>query len=114
METKSVALFDCPHCVDDFAFDYERIKNLGFRRRVMVRCPGCGNVIEVVMKGYQVIHNCDPAAYKQGEIVEILPPDRKTPSLLHMVDSQKQIWMAGRLTVALVNAFSSAKFRRGV
>src|SRR5258706_8742437 len=23
-ETKSVALFDCPYCIDDFAFDYER------------------------------------------------------------------------------------------
>jgi len=67
----SVALFDCPYCIDNFAFDYEKIRNLAFRWRVMVRCPGCENVIEVVMKGYQVIHNCDPAAYKQGEIVEI-------------------------------------------
>ncbi len=29
------------------------------------------------MRGYQVIHNCDPTAYKQGEIVEILPPETK-------------------------------------
>ena len=47
METKSVALFDCPHCIDNFAFDYEKIRSLAFRWRVMVRCPGCGNVIEV-------------------------------------------------------------------
>jgi len=73
----SIALFDCQHCTDNFAFDYEKIRNLSFRWRVMVRCPECGNVIEVVMRGYQVIHNCDSAAYKQGEIVEILPPETK-------------------------------------
>ena len=96
-ETKSIALFDCPHCIDNFAFDYEKIRSLAFRWRVMVRCPGCGNVIEVVMRGYQVIHNCDPAAYKQGEIVEILPRDAKAPPALnyslHMaIHSKKYGW----------------------
>jgi len=99
METKSVALFDCPHCIDNFAFDYEKIRNLAFRWRVMVRCPECGNVIEVVMRGYQVIRNCDPTAYKQGEIVEILPPDAKTPPTLdyslHMAIHRKKYgWRA--------------------
>ncbi len=88
-ETKSVALFDCPHCIDDFAFDYEKIRNLAFRWRVTVRCPRCGNVIEVVIRGYQVIHNCDPAAYKQGEIVEILSPDtRASPGLNYTLRMQ--------------------------
>ena len=77
--TTSIALFDCPHCVDEFAFVYDRIKNLGVGWRVTVRCPGCGNVLEIVMQGFQVIHNCDPAKYKPGEIVEILPPDAKAP-----------------------------------
>ncbi len=93
-DTKSITLFDCPHCIDDFAFDYEKIRNLGFRWRVMVRCPECENVIEVVMRGYQVIHNCDPSAYKQGEIVETLPPNAKTPSALdyslHMAIHRKK------------------------
>jgi predicted RNA-binding Zn-ribbon protein involved in translation (DUF1610 family) len=93
-ETKSVALFACPHCVDNFAFDWQKVRNLAARWRVMVRCPGCGNVIEVVMRGYQVIHNCDPTTYKQGEIVEILPPDAKTPPSLdyslHMAIHRKK------------------------
>ena len=45
--------------------------------RVRVRCPGCGNIVEVVMLTYTVIHGCDPNKYKPGEIVEILPPDPK-------------------------------------
>ncbi len=79
--TMSVAFFDCPHCIDEFAFDYDRIKNLGVGWRVMVRCPGCGNLVEVVMLAYQVIHNCDPATYKWGEIVQILPPSHQAPGL---------------------------------
>jgi len=30
-ESISIALFDCPHCIDNFAFDYQKIRNLGFR-----------------------------------------------------------------------------------
>ena len=75
----SVALFDCGYCIDDFAFDWLRIKNLGIGWRVRILCPGCGNVVEVVMQGYQLIHNCDPATYKWGEIVEILPPSPHAP-----------------------------------
>src|SRR6266568_9475887 len=82
-ETKSIVLFDCPHCIDNFAFDWQRIRNLAVGWRVMVHCPGCGNVIEVVMRGYEVIHNCDPAAYKWAEIIEILPPDAKASPALN-------------------------------
>jgi hypothetical protein len=48
--------------------------------RVRVHCPGCGNVVEVVMRGFQLVHNCEPTKYKPGEIVEILPPDPKVLS----------------------------------
>ncbi|SRR6266566_3927262 len=75
--TMSIALFDCPHCVDEFAFDYQKIAKLTYGWRVRVRCPGCGNVVEVVMLAYTLIHNCDPDKYKRGQITEILPPDLK-------------------------------------
>lgn len=38
--TISVALFDCPHCVDEFAFDYQRIAKLTYGWQVRVGCPG--------------------------------------------------------------------------
>lgn len=75
--TTSIALFDCPHCIDEFAFDYQRIAKLTYGWRVRVRCPGCGNIVEVVMLAYTLIHNCDFDKYRQGEIVEILQPDPK-------------------------------------
>lgn len=49
--TISVALFACPHCIDEFAFDWQRIRNLAYGWRVRVRCQGCGNIVEVVMQG---------------------------------------------------------------
>jgi hypothetical protein len=73
--TTSVALFDCPHCIDEFRFDYQRIAKLNYGWRVRVRCPGCGNIVEVVMLNYTLIHGCDPDKYRPGEIVEILRPD---------------------------------------
>ncbi len=77
--TASIALFDCPHCIDEYAFDWQRIRSLATGWRVRVSCPGCGNVIEVVMQAYTLIHNCDPEKYKWGEIVEIVSPDKKAP-----------------------------------
>ena len=71
----SVALFNCPHCIDEFAFDYQKIAKLAYGWRV--RCSGCGNIVEVVMLAYTLIHGCDPTKYQAGEIVEILPPDPK-------------------------------------
>ena len=62
----------------EFAFDYQKIANLTYGWRVRVRCPSCGNIVEVVMLAYTLIHGCDPDKYKPGEIVEILPPDRPT------------------------------------
>jgi hypothetical protein len=56
----SVALFDCPRCVDEFRFDYEKIAKLTYGWRVRVRCPGRGNVVQVVMLNYTLIHGCDP------------------------------------------------------
>lgn len=73
--TISVELFACPHCNDEFAFDYQRIGKLNYGWRVRVRCPGCGNIVEVVMQGYTVIHGCDPTKYQWGETIEILPPN---------------------------------------
>lgn len=83
--TMSVALFDCPHCIDEFAFDYQKIAKLIYGWRVRVRCPGCGNVVEVIMLNYTLIHGCDSDKHKAGEIVEILRPD---PNL------SKDWWMA--------------------
>ena len=76
--TMSVALFACLHCIDEFAFDHRRIANLGYGWCVRVRCPGCGNIVAVVMLAYSVIHGCDPEKYQSGQILEILPPDPKT------------------------------------
>ena len=53
--TMSVASFNCPHCVDLFVFDWQRIRSLTLHSRARVRCPGCQNVVEVVMYGYSVI-----------------------------------------------------------
>ena len=75
--TTNIALFDCPHCIDEFAFDYQKIAKLTYGWRVRVRCPGCGNIVEVVMLAYTLIHGSDPDKYKAGEIVEILRPDPK-------------------------------------
>jgi hypothetical protein len=74
----SVALFNCPFCVDSFAFDFQKLKSLTLHSRVQVRCPGCGNTVEVVTNAYSVIHGADPEKYQWGEILEILPPDPKT------------------------------------
>lgn len=76
--TTSVALFACPHCIDEFTFDYQKIAKLTYGWRVRVRCPGCGNIVEVVMLQYTLIHGCDPNKYRSGQILEILPPDPKT------------------------------------
>ena len=76
--TMSVAFFNCPHCVDSFAFDFQKLKSLTLHSRVRVRCPGCQNVVEVVTNAYSVIHNADPEKYQWGEVLEILPPDPKT------------------------------------
>jgi hypothetical protein len=70
-----VAFFNCPHCVDSFAFDFRKLKGLTLHSRVMVRCPGCGNTVEVVTNAFSVIHNADPDKYQWGQILEILPPD---------------------------------------
>ena len=55
---------------------------------------GCGKLVEVVMRAFQLIHNCDAAKYKQGEIVEILPPHTKAPPSLvyslHMAIHRKK------------------------
>lgn len=48
--TIGVALFACPHCIGEFAFDWQRIRTLAYRWRVRVHCPGCGNIVEVVMQ----------------------------------------------------------------
>ena len=92
-ELTSVALFACPHCVDEFAFDWPRIRNLAYGCRVCVRCPGCGNSVEVVMQGYSVIHNCNPTKHKWGEIVKILAPSPHTKPIdwpLYMAIYQKK------------------------
>ena len=95
--TTSVALFDCPHCIDEFRSDYQKIAQLTYGWRVRVRYPGCRNVIEVVMLAHTVIHGCDPDKYQAGEIVEILPPDanpspewRMTVNKLRMEILQKK------------------------
>ena len=46
--TMSIAFFNCPHCVDSFAFDFQKLKSLTLHSRVRVRCPGCQNAVEVV------------------------------------------------------------------
>jgi hypothetical protein len=57
--TISVAFYNCPHCVDSFAFDFEKLKSLTLHSRVSVRCPGCQNVIEVVTNACSVIPNTE-------------------------------------------------------
>jgi endogenous inhibitor of DNA gyrase (YacG/DUF329 family) len=79
--TMSVAFFNCPHCVDSLAFDFQKLKSLMLHSRVMVRCPGCGNTVEVVTNAYSLIHNTEPNKYKWGEILKILPPDPKTAEM---------------------------------
>ena len=76
--TMSIAFFNCPHCVDSFAFDCKKLISLALHSRVRVRCPGCQNVVEVVTNAYSVIQGTDPEKYQWGEILEILPPDLKT------------------------------------
>ena len=71
--TTRIALFDCPHCIEEFVFDYRRIAKLTYGWRVRVRSPGCGNIVEVVMLNYTPIHGCDRDKYKAGKIIEILP-----------------------------------------
>jgi hypothetical protein len=76
--TMSIAFFNCPHCVDSFAFDFQQLKFVTLHSRIRVRCPGCGNTVEVVTNAYSVIHGADPEKYQWGQILEILPPDPKT------------------------------------
>ena len=101
--TMSVALFNCPFCVDSFAFDFQKLKLVTLHSRVHVRCPGCQNVVEVVTNAYSVIHNADPDKYQWGEILEILPPDPKTSEesirrnirLRHEIYQKKSDWRPG-------------------
>lgn len=44
--TTSIVLFDCPHCINEFAFDYQRIAKLTYGWRVRVRCLSCGNIVQ--------------------------------------------------------------------
>jgi len=62
--TMSIAFFNCPHCVDSYAFDFKKLKFVTLHSRVRVRCPGCQNVIEVVTNAYSVIHNADAEKYQ--------------------------------------------------
>ena len=75
--TVSIVLFNCGHCVDSFAFDWEKIKDLKLHSRVSVRCPACGNTVQLVTNAYELIHDSDPAKYRWADILEILPPDPK-------------------------------------
>ena len=101
--TTDVALFACPHCIDEFRFDYHKIAKLTCGWRVRARCPSCGNIVEVVMLQYTLIHGCDPNKYKQGEIVESLPPDanqkeeslRLNTSLYFQIHRKKGGWRLG-------------------
>ena len=100
--TTDVALFACPHCIDEFRFDYQKIAKLTYGWRVRVRCYGCGNTVEVVMLNYTLIHGCDPDKYKSGEIVEILRPDpnagewwMKTRELRAKICQKKSGWRPG-------------------
>ncbi len=101
--TMSVAFFNCPHCVDSFAFDWQKLKGLTLHSRVEVRCPGCGNTVEVVTNAYSLIHNADPERYQWGEILEILPPDPKTSEesirrnirLHYEIYQKKSTWRPG-------------------
>lgn len=71
--TTSIALFDCPHCIEEFVFDYQKIAKVNYGWRVRVRCPGCGNIVEVVMQAYTVICHCDPYALRgNGQLPWIL------------------------------------------
>jgi len=36
--TMNVALFDCRHCIEEIAFDYQRTGKLTYGWRVRVRC----------------------------------------------------------------------------
>jgi len=76
--TMSIAFFNCRHCIDSFAFDFQKFASLMLHSSVRVRCPGCGNTVEVVTNSYTVMHNADAEKYQWGEILEILPPDPKT------------------------------------
>jgi len=101
--TMSVAFFNCPHCVDSFAFVWQKLKGLTLHSRVEVRCPGCGNTVEVVTNAYSLIHNCDPNKCQWGEILEILPPDPKTSEesirrnirLHYEIYQKKSTWRPG-------------------
>lgn len=87
--TMSAAFFNCPYCVDSFAFDWQKIKGLTLHSRVEVRCPGCGNTVEVVTNAYSLIHNADTEKYRCGQILEILTPDPKTTE----ESTRRNIWL---------------------
>ena len=101
--TITVAFFNCPHCVDSFAFDFQKLKSLTLHSRVRVRCPGCQNVVEVVTAAYSVIHGADPEKYQWGEIPEILPPNptitedtiRRNIRLHYEIYRKKSTWRPG-------------------
>ena len=44
-----------------------------------VRCPGRGNIVEVAILAYTLIHNCERTKYQWGEIMEILSPGPNVP-----------------------------------
>ena len=56
----SVEFLNCPHCVDSFAFDFQKLTSLTLHSRVRVRCPRCGKTVEVVTDAYSLIHGADP------------------------------------------------------
>ncbi len=101
--TISIALFNCTHCVDSYAFDWQKLKGLTLHSRVRVRCPGCGITVEVVTNAYSLIHNADPEKYQRGQTLEILPPDpritedtiRRNIQLHYEIYQKKSTWRPG-------------------
>ena len=101
--TISIALFNCTHCVDSYAFDWQKLKGLTLHSRVRVRCPGCGITVEVVTNAYSLFHNADPEKYQRGQTLEILPPDpritedtiRRNIQLHYEIYQKKSTWRPG-------------------
>jgi len=87
----SVAICDCPHCVDYFAFDLKLVERLSLYTHVTLRCPRCQKEVLLVTKRYEVIHSTDPEKYQSGAILKIEPCPRDFDSGSFRVDLRLRI-----------------------
>ena len=69
-------IFNCPNCVDHFLVPgWPPPERLLKHSRVYLECPGCKEILEVLLTHIDIIPSCEPDYARHARLVEIKPPD---------------------------------------